>query len=268
MAALRCPACPDTALAESVPRPGLSVDACSACGGAWLDMGEVYAYTHERIAARDALKAAYARPMPSTRACPRCQRPMSGVRLEGPGIIAEACPKCGGNWFDKGELAQFIVSLVPAPAEPPVEQARLLTKDEASRLAGPDASLFIAVAVGLCGAAALGVLWVMQGSSSGAAPFLAGAAVISVAVFLAKRAASSRVRSMHGANLVPGSVAVREDHGGVLVDLTVAYNFEGGPRTAKAQVAAGGPMDAVVGARSWVAVRPEAPDAGVIVTLP
>lgn len=278
MAALRCPACPDAALAETAPRPGLSVDSCPVCGGAWLDMGEVYAFTRERLAARDALKAAYARPMPSTRECPRCARPLAAVRLEGPGIIAEACPKCGGNWFDKGEAARFIASLAPAPSAPPAEAAppaasrptpeetRPLTDDEARRLAGPDASVFVAAAMGMCGAAALGVLWVMRGSAGGAAAFLTGAVVIGAAVVIAKSLASARSRGLRGAHLVPGSVAAREDRGGVLVDLTVAYEFAGSPRTAKASVPAGGPLDAAVGARSWVAVRPEAPDAGVVVS--
>lgn len=288
MSALRCPACPDSALTESTPRPGLSVDHCTACGGAWLDIGEVYAFTRDPHGAKEALKAAYGRPMPSTRACPRCARNMSAVRLEQTGLIVEACPGCGGNWFDKGELAKFVASLTPAPAPEKAapaaassaaapahgaDRARPLTAEESARLAGPDTSVFVGGAVLLCGAAALGLLWGLRGrfpmlDSEGLRPFLIGALVIVATAVPASRAASARARRLQGAWLVPGEVTARQDRGSVLVELVVQYPFGDKMRGTTAQVTAGGPLDVALGARSWVAVRPDEPDAGLVVQKP
>lgn len=285
MPALRCPACPDAALTETTPRQGLSVDHCTACGGAWLDIGEVYAFTRDPHAAKLSLKAAYGRPMPSTRACPRCSRNMSAVRLEQSGIIVEACPGCGGNWFDKGELAKFVASLTPAPAPekasaapaaapaPGADRPRPLTEQESARLSGPDTSIFVGGAVLLCGAAALGLLWGLRGrfpmlDSEGLRPFLIGALAIVATAVPASRAASARARRLRGAWLVPGEVTARQDRGSLLVELVVQYPFGDKMRGTTAQVPLGGPLDAAVGARSWVAVRPDEPDAGLVVQKP
>ncbi|MBI3298149.1 MAG: zf-TFIIB domain-containing protein [Elusimicrobia bacterium] len=272
---LSCPSCAETALKEHTARPGLVVDCCPACGGAWLDIGEVYAFTKDSVAARDALKAAYGRPMPSARSCPRCARAMSAVRLEASGLVVEACPGCGGNWFDRDEVARFAASLLPPPPAPAPEdpRQRLLTEEEASLLAGPDISLFIGIAVALCGAGALGVLWVLRGSvtelsAEGAGPFLLGAVVAAATAVLAARTASARSRKLHGAWLVAGTVSARSERGGVLVDLAVDYPFGGQMRTVRLQVPAGAPLDAALGARSWVAVRPERPADGVVVAKP
>ncbi|MBI5594947.1 MAG: zf-TFIIB domain-containing protein [Elusimicrobia bacterium] len=293
MAPLLCPACPESALTQTSPRQGLSVDHCAACGGAWLDIGEVYAFTRDPNAAKAALKAAYGRPMPSTRSCPRCARNMSAVRLESSAIIVEACPGCGGNWFDKGEMAKFVASLTPpaapvpdkapskaplaatpAPASAPAgDRPRPLSDEESAQLAGPDTSVFIAGVVIVCGAAALGLLWGLRGSfplldSEGLRPFLIGALAVVATAVPAARAASSRARRLRGAWLVPGEVTARQDRGSVLVELVVQYPFGDRMRGTTAQVTAGGPLDAAIGARSWVAVRPDQPDAGIVVLKP
>jgi len=44
--------------------------------------------------------------------CPRCKAPMKAeyVQKLGPDVRIDVCEKCGGSWFDRGELAQTINS--------------------------------------------------------------------------------------------------------------------------------------------------------------
>lgn len=294
MSALRCPACPNGALGESVPREGLAVDMCAACGGAWLDIGEVYAFTRDPAAAQTALKTAYGRAMPSARACPRCSRELRAVRLEASGLLIEACPACGGNWFDKGELAQFVASLdVPAgapglPAAEPapgpaaekepapdadVPRPSPLSPEDAKRFAGPDPSLFVGGAIVVCGLGALAALYKFSGALpvlnvEGARPYLIGAAAVLLTAVPAARAASAKARRLRGAWRVAGTVSARQEFGGVRADLVVRYAFAGAMRGAPVSVEAGGPLDAPVGGRVWLGVRPDAPEAAVAIPAP
>lgn len=282
MSGLRCPACADAPLAEASPRAGLTVDCCASCGGAWLDIGEVYAFTKDAKAAQAALKEAYGRPMPSSRACPRCARAMRAVRLAHSGVLIEACPGCGGTWFDKGELAKFAKSLEPAPAAAPAAASgdlaapadaprpAALTAEESSRLAGPDPSLFVIGAFAACGLGAVLLLRHLKGSlpgldAEGARPYLAVAAAVLVTAVPAARAASARARRLRGAWRVAGTVSARQEFGGVRAELVVRYAFAGAMRGAAVTVEAGGPLDAKVGERVWLAVRPDAPDEAVAI---
>lgn len=284
MSALRCPACPDASLKEVAPREGLAVDHCAACGGAWLDIGEVYHFTRDAKAAQGALKAAYGRPMPTARRCPRCARELRGVRLESSGVLIEACPACGGNWFDRGELAAFVDSLKapePAPAAPKpaadladpdadAPRPAPLTPEESKRLAGLDPSLFIIAAVAACALGALAVLYRLRGAlpgldMEGSRPYLALAAAVLVTAVPAARAASWRSRRLRGAWRVAGKVSARQEHGGVRADLVVRYAFGGAMRGASVTVEAGSALDAKVGERVWLAVRPDSPDEAVAI---
>jgi Zn-finger nucleic acid-binding protein len=42
--------------------------------------------------------------------CPRCGKPMKAefVQKLGPDVRIDVCKKCGGSWYDRGELAQTI----------------------------------------------------------------------------------------------------------------------------------------------------------------
>ncbi|TBR16835.1 hypothetical protein EPO15_18285 [bacterium] len=289
MTGLRCPACPAAALSEASPRAGLAVDHCAACGGAWLDIGEVYAFTRDPKAAQAALKAAYGRAMPTVRHCPRCARAMKTVRLEASGVLIEACPACGGNWFDKGELAKFAASLAPAkPAEAPaaathgedlaapdadVQRPQPLSPEDAARFAGPDVSVFLGGAIVVCGFGALGAVYALRGQVpfldiEGVRPYLVlGAAVLLTAV-PAARAASAKARRLRGAWRVAGTVSARQEFGGVRAELVVRYAFAGAMRGALVTVDAGGALDVPVGGRLWLAARPDSPDLAVAIPAP
>lgn len=99
----------------------IHVDACKACGGTWLDEGEL-----ERIQERpeinyieelaeipeaglEAYRAARASGAPS-RECPRCGRSMER-REHGycSQVMVDTCPTCHGTWLDAGELAALEV---------------------------------------------------------------------------------------------------------------------------------------------------------------
>lgn len=294
MTALRCPACPDAALTESSPREGLAVDHCAACGGAWLDIGEVYHFTRDPKSAQAALKAAYGRVMPTTRRCPRCTRDMKAARLEASGVLIEACPACGGTWFDKGELASFVASLSPAPAPAPAAKPAAaegshgddlaapdadaprptaLTPDESARFAGADPSLFIGGAILVCGFGAMAVLYRLRGALpfldvEGVRPYLVGAAAILLTAVPAARASSARARRLRGAWRVAATVSARQEFGGVRSELVVRYAFAGAMRGAVVTVEAGTNLDVKVGGRLWVAVRPDAPDQAVAIPPP
>lgn len=293
MSALRCPACKDAPLAEFSPRTGLAVDHCQACGGAWLDIGEVYAFTRDPHTAQAALKSAYGRAMPTSRPCPRCARAMRSVRLESSGVLIEACPACGGNWFDKGELAAFSASLEPAkPAEAPkkaapttghgedlaapdadVPRPQPLSPEDAARFAGPNPALFVGSAIVVCGLGALGVLYKLRGALpmldvEGSRPYLIGAAAILMTAVPAARAASAKARRLRGAWRVAGTASARQEFGGVRSELVVRYAFGGAMRGALVTVDAGGPLDAKVGGRVWLGIRPDAPDEAVAIPAP
>lgn len=289
MSALRCPACKDAALSEFSPREGLSVDHCQACGGAWLDIGEVYAFTRDPKTAQAALKSAYGRAMPTSRACPRCARAMRSVRLEASGVLIEACPACGGNWFDKGELAAFSASLAPAkPAQPASDpghgedlaapdadapRPQPLSPEDAARFAGPNPALFVGSAIVVCGLGALAVLYKLRGALpmldvEGSRPYLIGAAAILMTAVPAARAASAKARRLRGAWRVAGTASARQEFGGVRAEMVVRYAFGGAMRGTLVTVDAGGPLDAKVGGRVWLGIRPDAPDEAVAIPAP
>ena len=292
MSALRCPVCKDSALSESSPRQGLAVDHCPACGGAWLDIGEVYAFTRDPKAAQAALKSSYGRAMPTSRACPRCTREMRSVRLEASAVLIEACPACGGNWFDKGELASFVASLnpapplqapKPAPSEAPeddlaapdadVPRPSPLSAEDVVRFAGPNPAIFVGGVVVVSGLGALAVLYKLRGALpmldvEGARPYLIGAAAILLTAVPAARAASAKSRRLRGAWRVAGTVSARQEFGGVRAELVVRYAFGGAMRGTLVTVESGGLLDAKVGARAWLGIRPDAPDEAVAIPAP
>jgi Zn-finger nucleic acid-binding protein len=118
--------CPrdETALRQ-VMRGGATIDVCDACGGKWLDEGELEqlvlsARGEQADAAR--LKTALATAERSfyqdgghegALACPRCDAGMRSVRFESGGaqVTADRCARCMGFWLDKGEAGSLFVFL-------------------------------------------------------------------------------------------------------------------------------------------------------------
>ena len=104
---MQCPKCARESLERRLGPKGVIVDMCPTCGGVWLDQGEIYAYARSPRRVYEMLKKAYTKTSGSPRKCPRCIRPLSEVRIPAASLVIEACPGCGGNWFDKGEVAQL-----------------------------------------------------------------------------------------------------------------------------------------------------------------
>src|SRR4051794_35311314 len=112
---MKCPRCGSSF--SSVQSDGVQVDACSRCGGEWLDAGELQTlvehhdavFTAEEIASLDAVNKEIftaERDDHDELDCPHCE----GVRMEHfnygdtSGIILHKCPECGGIWTDKDQL--------------------------------------------------------------------------------------------------------------------------------------------------------------------
>lgn len=175
---MNCPACAGKALAPSRPRTDLAVDLCAACGGAWLDKGEIYAFTRRARELHDELGPAYRSAKPSKRRCPRCAVAMHEVSVARAGVTFEACGSCGGNWFDRGEAAKLTAEVAPLPPQ----------KDY-----GP---AVMAALIGSCAAAAIAAAWWL-GREAGyplRARHLGPTVAAAAALMLAGHAAAGRRR--------------------------------------------------------------------------
>lgn len=78
---------------------GVTLDLCQRCHGLWFDRGEV-----ERLE-RFGLELVRLTPAVGSRRCPRCSGGLAAARLRGAGgLILDECDRCGGLFFDAGEL--------------------------------------------------------------------------------------------------------------------------------------------------------------------
>jgi uncharacterized protein len=126
---MNCPACTNPLTKLHVE--DVEVDVCEGgCGGLWFDNFELKRFDeqHElagveeltRVAVDPSVEVDYQ----AKRNCPKCAVPMmrhfctAQRRTQ-----VDACPQCGGNWLDVGELAQvrseFRSKSVSASAGPP-----------------------------------------------------------------------------------------------------------------------------------------------------
>ncbi len=109
--------CPkDAEPMERITLGTVAIDRCPSCGGVWLDRGELDALRRtmlkdEHRATLDALddlgtKEPDARPQPLL--CPRDHTRMSTHRHHHQHHIEfDTCTKCGGMFFDAGELSDL-----------------------------------------------------------------------------------------------------------------------------------------------------------------
>ena len=114
-----CPAC-----CESMSRvrvDPIEIDACSHCGGFWFGRSELETLTSAQTV-RSVLDAAHGKPgrcrgcnqsVSEPGPCPKCDReaPACPACSRAPlaignvkGVNLDVCPRCGGVWFDAGEL--------------------------------------------------------------------------------------------------------------------------------------------------------------------
>lgn len=108
---MKCPACPEVLV--TVELDGVEADWCAACGGVWLDKGELGLLCAGGPAEADrllaGLKPSAAAGHPS-RKCPICSSRMTAVAAEWDGAVhLDECPKRDGIWFDRGELERTLL---------------------------------------------------------------------------------------------------------------------------------------------------------------
>lgn len=115
---MNCPKCSGAPLEEKRAAEDLIVDLCAACGGAWLDRGEIYRFVTRPAELQKQLEKAYPKAAASGHSCPRCRKGMARASLPGSGIEFEVCPDCGGTWMDRGELQSLRKALEPPEAKP------------------------------------------------------------------------------------------------------------------------------------------------------
>lgn len=110
--AVSCPK--DQTPMERLHLAGVAVDRCPSCGGIWLDAGELRAILDSGGAGRAQIEQLEGRPhvepqeRPQPLLCPRDHARMSvhhDPRQKH--IEYDLCSKCGGVFFDAGELADL-----------------------------------------------------------------------------------------------------------------------------------------------------------------
>jgi Zn-finger nucleic acid-binding protein len=111
LSCLKCTSILDKAMIEEV-----EVDHCPACGGLWLDHGEIERISRKMATEVDRLrKLLVAQPGPPavpseiTTSCPRCTGAMKEVTLGS--IRIDFCAACKGFFLDRGEIDGAIAAV-------------------------------------------------------------------------------------------------------------------------------------------------------------
>ncbi len=109
---MKCPACGNELTTMTVGE--IQVDVCkNGCGGVWFDKWELMRVDEKsESAGEELLDIARSKNVVINRGkrkCPHCgdivmMRHFFSVKKE---IEIDECPKCGGFWFDSGELAKI-----------------------------------------------------------------------------------------------------------------------------------------------------------------
>jgi Zn-finger nucleic acid-binding protein len=104
-----CPDCKEPLVVFELE--GVEIDHCLACGGTWLDPGELELLAElEGLQSSEIVKAldAAVSGKKSRRRCPRCRFKLRAVTLNR--IELDRCPRCHGLWMDRGEIREVISS--------------------------------------------------------------------------------------------------------------------------------------------------------------
>ncbi len=106
-----CPVCRNAMIALELAE--VEVDYCTACGGIWLDAGELellLAGAEQTKKLLDSFKI-NSDCTEKRRKCPICLKRMQKI-IVGPSsrpvLLLDKCPRGDGLWFDKGELQDIL----------------------------------------------------------------------------------------------------------------------------------------------------------------
>ena len=120
---MTCRRCLDQPLDGRMGPRGAIVEICPRCSGVWLEKGQIYDFVKDPRRLHDAMVPVYKNTSASRLLCCRCDAQMLEVQFPEPGPLVDVCAKCGGTWFDGGEVAALNALLdrqvsSPAPAAP------------------------------------------------------------------------------------------------------------------------------------------------------
>ena len=106
---MRCPNCGELLIVLEIE--SIEIDHCTACGGIWLDSGELELLL-EGAANKNTLMASlttHKGAAEEDRRCPICSKNLAPVVYgEGDRVMLDVCPRNDGLWFDRGELSDVI----------------------------------------------------------------------------------------------------------------------------------------------------------------
>ena len=106
---MKCPGCSYPLIVLEVE--GVEIDHCLACGGVWLDGGELELLLTD-AANKDELMKSLAADVAGKEKkvrCPICAKQLDKVHCGvDKKIRLDKCPKNDGLWFDRGELLEVI----------------------------------------------------------------------------------------------------------------------------------------------------------------
>jgi len=105
-----CPACRNAMI--TLELAGVEIDHCVACGGIWLDAGELELLMSEPTKAKRLLdsfqedRSASEKP----RKCPICDKKMTKIVVgkAAPVLLIDKCRRGDGLWLDRGELEDIL----------------------------------------------------------------------------------------------------------------------------------------------------------------
>ena len=105
-----CPVCKNAMIALELA--DVEIDHCTACGGIWLDAGELELLLGNSEQAEQLLDSFKIDPKctEKKRKCPICLKKMQKiiVSLSTPVLLIDKCARGDGLWFDKGELQNIL----------------------------------------------------------------------------------------------------------------------------------------------------------------
>ena len=114
---MKCPRC--SAGLQTVEYESVVVETCPACGGEWLDRGEMkrIVNTYEKLFPREMIESldginqaifTIDESPANQLSCPKCPEvELNRFNYAGTsGVALDKCPECGGIWLDKDEIEQ------------------------------------------------------------------------------------------------------------------------------------------------------------------
>lgn len=104
---MNCPKCKGAGLNPQRLNMLLEVDTCPSCRGVWFDQQEIYAQVKSPTQFFEAFKEAYQDSVETKFVCPRDGQTMIQATIKAAELPFEACTKCGGMWFDQGEVEKL-----------------------------------------------------------------------------------------------------------------------------------------------------------------